>query len=187
MTGLLLLSGGQSRRMGEPKHALAHPEGGTWGGHLVRAFEAACPVGPVVVLGEALPDRPTLPRLDDPREGPAIALAHWCATPAPPEDRWWLVACDQVRWTPDRLVAWLRRVEVADPLAAHWVMAEHGGRLQPLGGVLAGSLRALIAGSGERSLTRLALAVPHLVLPATGPEWLDLDTPEDRRAFEAGQ
>ncbi len=187
MTGLLLLSGGQSRRMGEPKHSLAHPEGGTWGGHLVRVFEAVCPGGPVVVLGEPLPDRPGLPRLDDPREGPAVALRTWCAAPAPGAARWWIVACDQVRWTPDRLAAWFRRAEAADPGALHWVMAEHGDRLQPLGGVLAGGLRPVLAGSGERALTRLALAVPHLVLPAEGSEWLDLDTPEDRRAFEAGR
>lgn len=171
--------------MGEPKHALAHPEGGTWGGHLVRVFGAVCPGGPVVVLGEPLPDRPGLPRLDDPREGPAVALRTWCGAPAPEAGRWWIVACDQVRWTPDRLAAWFRRVEAADPGALHWVMAEHGDRLQPLGGVLAGGLRPVLAGSGERSLTRLALAVPHLVLPAQGPEWQDLDTPEDRRAFEA--
>lgn len=186
MTGLLLLSGGQSRRMGVPKHALPHPEGGTWGGHLVRVFRTVCPEGPVVVLGEPLSDWPLLPRLDDPREGPAVALRTWCATQAPREDRWWVVACDQVRWTPDRLAAWLRRVEAEDPDAAHWVMAEHGGRLQPLGSVLPGGLRSALTASDERSLSRLARSVPHRVIPTEGPEWQDLDTPEERRAFESG-
>ncbi len=184
MTGLLLLTGGQSRRMGAPKHSLPHPEGGTWGSHLVRVFEAVCPGGPVVVLGEPLPDRPDLPRLDDPREGPAVALRTWCAAPTPEAARWWIVACDQVRWTPDRLAVWLRRAEAADPGADRWVMAEHGGCLQPLGGFLGGSLRPLLAGSCERSLTGLAQAARRLVLPADGPEWQDLDTPEERRAFE---
>jgi molybdopterin-guanine dinucleotide biosynthesis protein A len=187
LTGLLLLSGGEGRRMGRPKHDLPHPAVGSWGGHLAGVFEALWPSGPVVVLGEPLPDRPGLPRLDDPREGPAVALRRWCAAPAPAEDRWWVVACDQVRWTPERLEAWFQRATAADPGATRWVMAEHDGRLQPLGGFLPGLLRPALAHGTERSLIRLAQGVPHLVLPAEGPEWLDLDTPEDRRAFETGE
>jgi molybdopterin-guanine dinucleotide biosynthesis protein A len=95
------------------------------------------------------------------------------------------VACDQARWTPVRLAAWFRRVEKADPAAEHWVLAAHEGRLQPLGGFLAASLRPVLAAAAERSLTALARAIPHLVLPVDGPEWLDLDTPQERRAFEA--
>ena len=173
--------------MGGPKHCLAHPGGGTWGGHLVRVFETLWPKGPIALVGEPLPDRPGLPVLDDRREGPAAALRDWCASPAPETGRWWVVACDQIRWTPELLAAWFRRVEAADPGATHWVMAEHGGHLQPLGGVLAGSLRPVLAASGERSLVRLARTVPHLVLAVDGPEWLDLDTPGERQAFESGR
>lgn len=184
-TGLLLLSGGQGRRMGAPKHGLAHPQGGTWGGHLVGVFQSLWPEGPIVLLGEPLPDRPGLPVLGDRREGPAVALRDWCASPTLEADRWWVVACDQARWTPARLAAWFRRVETADPAAERWVLTVHEDRLQPLGGFLAASLRPVLAATTERSLTALARAVPHLVLEADGPEWRDLDTPEERRAFEA--
>ncbi|WP_243382535.1 NTP transferase domain-containing protein [Geothrix alkalitolerans] len=182
--GLLLLSGGQGRRMGEAKHTLAHPAGGSWGARLVQVFEAVFPGAPVQVLGEPLPDRPGLPVIDDPREGPARALQAWAALAAPAARRWWVLACDQVRWTPERLEDWAHRAEAADPQVLHWVMARHRGHLQPLGGWIATALRPAIADATSRSLMALAESLPHLVLPAEGPEWLDVDTPEERRAFE---
>jgi len=184
--GLLLLSGGTGTRMGAPKHALAHPGGGSWGGHLVRVFTEVFPGGPVQVLGDSLPDHPDLPRLDDPREGPAVALRTWARLKAPAVDRWWVVACDQVRWRPERLAAWARTCEAADPEAAHWVMALHGGHLQPLGGWLPGDFRPALAASTEHSLYALATRLPHLALPSDGPEWVDVDTPEERAEFEGG-
>lgn len=182
--GLLLLSGGGGTRMGAPKHALEHPLGGSWGGHLVRVFAAVYPEGPVQVLGDPLPDHPDLPRIEDPREGPAVALRTWAGQEAPTVDRWWIVACDQVRWTPPRLREWARISEVSDPAATHWVMALHDGHLQPLGGWLPDAFRARIAVSTERSLYALATRLPHLALPSDGAEWLDVDTPEDRQAWE---
>ena len=68
--------------------------------------------------------------------------------------------------------------------AARWVLALHGGRLQPLGGWLPASLRLALAGSSARSLVALAESLPHLAVPAEGPEWLDADTPEERQTFE---
>jgi molybdopterin-guanine dinucleotide biosynthesis protein A len=182
--GLLLLSGGQSRRMGTAKHALAHPAGGTWGGRLVQVFETVFPGAPVRVLGDPLPDRPDLPVMEDAREGPAKALRAWAALEEPSVRRWWVVACDQVRWTPAGLEAWARRAEAADPGALRWVVAQHGGHLQPLGGWLPSVLRPEVAASTPRSLTALARSLPHLLLPCDGPEWMDVDTPEERRAFE---
>jgi molybdopterin-guanine dinucleotide biosynthesis protein A len=186
LKGLLLLSGGAGTRLGAPKHALTHPAGGSWGGHLVRVFESAFPGAPLQVLGEPLPDRPELPRLDDPREGPAVALRTWAATPtaAAAADLWWVVACDQVRWTPERLQAWAAVCEAADPAQSRWVMALNRGRLQPLGGWLPGALRPALAASSARSLMTLAAALPHLALPREGEEWLDVDTPEEREDFE---
>lgn len=183
-TGLLLLSGGQGRRMGGAKHALGHPAGGSWGGHLVRVFESVFPGGVAQVLGDPLPDRPDLPVVQDPREGPARALHAWAALPAPVVDRWWVVACDQVRWSPAALEAWIRRAEAADPEAAHWVVAQHGGRLQPLGGWLPATLRPALSTAAPRSLMALVEALPHLVLPCDGPEWMDVDTPQERQMFE---
>ena len=184
-TGLLLLSGGAGRRMGAPKHALPHPGGGSWGGHLVRVFEAAFPAGPILVLGEPLPDRPELMHLDDPREGPAVALRAWAASGVGEADRWWVVACDQVRWTTERLLAWDRICWAADPGGALWIMALQGGSLQPLGSWFPTALRPALAATQERSLVRLATVLPHLALPSDGEEWLDVDTPEERRRFES--
>jgi molybdopterin-guanine dinucleotide biosynthesis protein A len=184
--GLLLLSGGAGSRLGAPKHALAHPNGGSWGGHLARVFEEVFPGAPVQVLGESLPDRPELPRLDDPREGPAVALRAWAASEAPAVDLWWVVACDQVRWTPARLEAWSAACEAADPAHAHWVLALHGGHLQPLGGWLPAALRPALAATTARSMKALVEALPHLVLPAEGEEWADVDTPEERDKFTKG-
>lgn len=183
-TGLLLLSGGEGRRMGAPKHALPHPEGGSWGGYLVRVFETTFPAGPILVLGEPLPDRPELTHLDDPREGPAVALRTWAASGVGEADRWWVVACDQVRWTSERLLAWDRTCRAADPAGEHWLLALQGGSLQPLGSWLPAALRSALAATRERSLVRLAAALPHQVLPSDGEEWLDVDTPEERRRFE---
>nr|WP_306672379.1 NTP transferase domain-containing protein [Geothrix fuzhouensis] len=180
----MLLSGGQSRRMGEAKHALAHPAGGSWGGRLVQVFGTVFPGAPVQVLGDPLPDHPELTVVEDSRQGPARALQTWAAQEAPAVLRWWVVACDQVRWTPVSLEAWARRAQVADPQALRWVVAQHAGHLQPLGGWLPSILRPQVAASAPCSLTALAEALPHLLLPCDGPEWRDVDTPEERRAFE---
>jgi molybdopterin-guanine dinucleotide biosynthesis protein A len=185
--GLLLLSGGQGTRMGSPKHALEHPAGGTWGGHLVGAFRAVFPQGGVQVLGEALPDEPSLPRLDDPRLGPAKALQAWAQAEAlePPPERWWIVACDQVRWTPVSLRSWAVLCQQADPANERWVIAEHDGHLQPLGGWFPNLLRPQLAAVDAKSLLGLVAALPHLVLPQLGEEWCDVDTPEEARRFRA--
>ncbi len=183
--GLLLLSGGGGTRMGAPKHALEHPDGGSWGGHLVRVFETVFPGAPIQILGEPLPDRPNLPCLDDPREGPAVALRAWAAMDAPSVEQWWIVACDQVRWTSVRLSAWAETRTAADPSSAHWVMALHDGHLQPLGGWLPASLRPALAAATAKSMWGLAKALPHLAVPSDGAEWEDVDTPEARGRFES--
>jgi molybdopterin-guanine dinucleotide biosynthesis protein A len=185
--GLLLLSGGMGTRMGAPKHALIHPEGRSWGGQVIHVFASVFPGAPTLVLGDPLPDRPDLPPLEDPREGPGVALRTWATIPVPQVDRWWVVACDQVRWSPERLNEWATLCEEQDPAAERWVMALHGGYLQPLGGWLPSSLRPALATSTARSLLALAHTLPHLALPRDGAEWLDVDTPEERREFESGR
>lgn len=181
--GLLLLTGGRGRRFGGPKHLQPHPAGGTWGGHLVAVFAAVFPDGPVQLLGQGLPDRPELVPAMDPAAGPAVALRLWAARPGPRPRRWWVAACDQVRWTPDHLRAWHQAVEAADPGAGHWVLARSGGRIQPLGGFLAEGLVAAMAGARADSLMGLVEALPSLVLDSEGEQWLDVDTPEALRAY----
>jgi molybdopterin-guanine dinucleotide biosynthesis protein A len=182
--GLLLLTGGLGARMGSSKHGLRHPSGLTWGHHLVTVFQAVFPEGPLQVLGEALVDRPDLPVLDDPRQGPVVALQHWAASPAPAVDRWWVVACDQVRWQAPELRAWADLAQNRDPEQAHWVIGRTAGHLQPLGGFLPHRLRPALAQIVARSLLSLVEALPHLILDSDLPGWRDVDTPAERATFE---
>jgi len=182
--GLLLLTGGQGNRMGTPKHNLMHPAGGTWGNHLVSVFRAAFPNGPVQVLGEALVDRPDLPVLDDPRQGPGVALKRWAAAPAPVVDLWWVVACDQVRWCEADLRSWVSLAQEIDPKHLHWVIAKFGGHVQPLGGLLPHQLRLPLTKAEAHSLMALVAGLPHHVLSNDLPGWRDVDTSADRALFE---
>ena len=180
--GMVLLTGGRSSRMGAPKHQQMHPSGSTWGSHLVTVFQAVFPDGPVHLLGEALVERPDLPVLSDPRQGPAVALRHWAAAPAPAVDRWWVVACDQVRWREADLRSWVSLTQEIDPDHLHWVLGKFDGHVQPLGSLLPHRLRPLLALGGARSL--LALVEAHRILDNDLPGWRDLDTLADRAQFE---
>lgn len=181
--GLLLLTGGEGRRLGAAKHGQLHPAGGTWAGHLVGVFQEVFPGGLIQILGEPVPERPELTCHSDPRQGPARALVGWAASGPPPTLRWWVLACDQVRWSAPRLRSWTLRARESDPEGKAWVLADHGGRIQFLGGFLGGDLIPTVARSSAKSLHALTEAVPTAILPATGPEWLDVDTPEDLAAW----
>ncbi|WLT30978.1 molybdenum cofactor guanylyltransferase [Geothrix sp. PMB-07] len=182
--GLLLLTGGQGSRLGVPKHSLAHPAGPSWGGHLVAVFRVVFPEGPIQILGEPLSDHPELQVVADPRQGPAVALAHWATLPVPAVDLWWVVACDQVRWKAEELQAWVTQAQQADPACGRWVLGRSEGRLQPLGGLLPHGLRSALAASKLRSLWALAESLPHCILDNNLPGWRDVDTPEEKRCFE---
>lgn len=175
--GLVLLTGGQGRRYGGPKHLQPHPAGGTWGGYLAGVFQAVFPDGPVQLVGDGLPDRPDLAPLADPRLGPAAALRAWAAGPRAPARRWWLLACDQIRWTPEGLAEWYHLAAGADPGAELWVLARHRDRLQPLGGFLGEALVPRLPGLPGAALMALADALPCRVLASAGDVWLDQDRP----------
>lgn len=183
-TGLLLLTGGRSSRFGGPKHAQLHPSGGTWGSHLVDTFLAVFPGGPVRILGLPLEDRPGLEVLADPGEGPARALVHWAAQPqGEPPLHWWVVACDQVRWTPGTLAAWHREAVAADPEGKAWVMARVDDHAQYLGSFLGHSLVPRLATSDASSLWTLARDLPCAERAFPNSCWQDVDTPEALAAW----
>ncbi len=178
--GLVLLTGGKGARLGGPKHDRPHPQGGTWGGHLVGVFRCVVPDGPVQILGAPVSEFPDLPRLDDPREGPAMALRTWAASNPPPARRWWILACDQPRWTVKPFAGWLAEAEGVDDA---WALVTRDGHRQPLGGFLPEAMIPALARSEVRSLRGLLDAVPARELP--GPSWMggDIDTPSDLEAF----
>jgi molybdopterin-guanine dinucleotide biosynthesis protein A len=182
--GMLLLTGGQGRRLGGSKHDRPHPRGGTWGGHLVRIFQANFPTGPVEILGEGLPDRPDLAPVSDPRQGPAAALRAWAALGRGElAQRWWVVACDCPGWREADLRAWWGRVREVDPEGTAWVVAEVEGRLQPLGGMLPAALLPALAAQGTPRLGELWGALPGRRVPASGACWTDVDDPEALARF----
>ncbi|MDP2875212.1 MAG: NTP transferase domain-containing protein [Holophaga sp.] len=176
---MLLLTGGAGRRFGAPKHLQLHPQGGSWAGYLVTVFETVFPQGPVQILGAPVPERPELRNVEDLRQGPARAMALWAEKAPVISSRWWVLACDQVRWSVPTLEAWFARARTEDPNGQAWVLAEHKKRVQYLGGFLGASLVSKIAVSDARSLGEMAAHLPCHTLPATGSEWFDVDCPGD--------
>jgi len=182
--GLLLLTGGRGQRFGAPKHAQPHPRGGTWGSHLVDVFLEIFPDCPVRILGEPLPDLPGFSVIPDAGQGPAAALIHWATLEKVATLRWWVVACDQVRWTAASLATWHDLAGVADPEANQWVMARAKDHAQYLGSFLAGNLVPRLPGLAAPSLRELAGALPCQVLDWSNDCWMDVDTPEALKTWQ---
>ncbi len=183
--GLLLLTGGEGRRLGGTKHDRAHPGGGSWGGYLVRVFQEQCPEGPAMLLGASLPDAPGLPTFDDPREGPAGALGRWAAAELPEARRWWVLPCDQVEWNAVSFASWLSEAEAADPEGLAWVMTERHEHPQPLGGFIGRSLLPRLARGRAVAVRALAQSLPCRFVPGQAYRGLDLDTPAELAAWRS--
>ncbi len=169
--------------MGGPKHDRPHPQGGSWGGHLVKVFRDVAPQGPVVLLGSTLPDHPELPAVEDPRQGPAVALRTWATSQPVRVRRWWVVACDQVAWTAAELRAWWEEAEVCDPNGQSWVMGSAEGQTQPLGGFLGGDLVPRLAKTEGRSLRDLLNGLPVVLREGPASSGKDIDAPEDLESW----
>lgn len=184
--GLVVLTGGQGQRLGGPKHDRPHPAGGTWGGHLVRVFRQVAPEGPVVLLGAPLPDAPACRPVEDPQQGPAVALRMWASSHPEPVHRWWVVACDQVAWTEAALRAWWREAERCDPGGDHWVIGRVAGQVQPLGGFLGGALVPWLAQAEGRAMRDLLNQLPCIEREGPRASGLDIDTPDDWKAWKEG-
>lgn len=186
--GMLLLTGGQGRRLGGPKHGRPHPSGGTWGGHLVRVFREVAPRDPVQILGDPLPDIGDLAGtgisvVPDPRQGPAVALSAWARSEPPPTIRWWVVPCDQVAWTAVDLLAWYSLAGDADPKGRGWVMVREGEREQPLGGFMGSMLIPSVASFEESRVRDLVARLPRCIVNSAAYRGLDVDLPADLEAW----
>ena len=186
--GMLLLTGGQGRRLGGPKHNRPHPMGGSWGGHLIRVFRAVFPRSPVQILGDPLPDIEDMTGtgiavVSDPRQGPAVALSTWARSEPPPAVRWWVVPCDQVDWTAADLAAWYSLADDADPKGRGWVMVREDEREQPLGGFLGSMLLPLLATLEEARVRDLLAHLPRCIVKSDAYRGLDVDIPTDLESW----
>ena len=184
----VILSGGQSRRMGTPK-AWVDIGGRPCIGRVLDACRAA-PLGvefqgTLAGLAEAFPGVPVWPDAD-PGQGPLAALA--AAFARRPGRSVFLLACDLPFVSPDLLRGVAAALDGAD-----WAVPAHGGQLHPLCAAYAPSALPLVAallGQGRRDMHAL-LRHPALSgrrvepTPAWGaPDTLlmNVNTPEDLAA-----
>lgn len=174
----MLLTGGAGQRYGGPKHLQPHPAGGSWASHLVGLFERVLGPGPMRILGDSMPDRPELVPIEDPREGPARALARWAGNEQDTARRWWVVGCDQVVWEEASLRAWHTAACAEDPDGEAWVLAILHGEIQPLGGFLGHRLLPAAAASAERRLLALARTLSRRELAWDAAPFQDMDDPK---------
>ena len=185
------LCGGQSRRMGQDKALLLHPDGGTW---LERTLLLLAGLERPVTLFSHSPshqqaalglaqrwgwgDRLELLVEPEPREGPLLALARLMELH--PNQRLLLCPVDMPWLRPSTLAAL-----VAAPTDANVILVAHDGeRRQPLLGVYPSDRRhraeiGAATAAGERGLQRWIAAVgcQELALPP-GP-LRNANEPED--------
>lgn len=159
-TAVLVLAGGRSSRMGEPKHRVALPDGRSMIEHVLDAVR---PLGlPIRISCATEPDSflrqlcvPLLPDRE-PHQGPLHALAL-CLEESSAK-RQLVVSCDQVRLT-TRLLA--RLLEQPDERPAFFELPGIE-RLHPFPGLFPRSLLAQVmraVASSERSPRRFLASV----------------------------
>ncbi|MGM0577433.1 MAG: molybdenum cofactor guanylyltransferase [Myxococcota bacterium] len=176
-----VLIGGESRRMGHPKHLL------TWRGRtfVERVVDALAPhVRDVVLLGEGeVPERLRgLRRLADP-EGLRGPLAGLLAAYREDPDAAWVVAACDMPLVSGEAVSWL--LARRSPGAAAVLPRTPDGRVHPLLAVYertAGPRLEALARSGRRAPSRLA-EDPRVLSPTT-PEhlarcWVNVNDPDE--------
>ncbi|MEB3165565.1 MAG: molybdenum cofactor guanylyltransferase [Cyanobacteriota bacterium] len=174
---ICLLSGGESRRMGQDKALLPHPEGGCW---LERTLRLLARLDAPVTLLSRHPRHLAIARQLQEAEGhrttgegavpaPRRAAIHAIGEPAPwegpllalhrlmqlhPDRRLLLCPVDMPSLSPE-VLRQLLEAAAADPTGIH--LAHDGRRRQPLLGIYpsSGTIRALLASTiagGERRL-----------------------------------
>jgi len=181
--GSLILAGGRSKRMGQPKELLAFR-----GMPLLQSIAATlrgC-TEPVLVVARA-PDQ-TLPELpqgtevvtdQQPDQGPLHGLARGLdhlrqQHQFGPQDAVYLTGCDHP-FVQAAVVTHLASLLAADPTMLA-IAPEHAGQLEPLCAVY--RLEVLpeaqnLLQNGQRSLQQLLASVPHRALPAAALRPID--------------
>jgi molybdopterin-guanine dinucleotide biosynthesis protein MobB len=170
-----VLIGGQSRRMGRPKHLLQH-QGRTWLARIVSVARET--TDQVVLLGSGSVPRAyaDLPRLADAAHGAGPVAGMVAAMRWNPAARWIFLACDTPRLTSEAL-AWLKGQ--AGP--GVWMVQPRlsgGGLPEPLPGWYDYRARAALEGArGPSQLARHPRAASPIVPAHLTSAWLNCNTP----------
>jgi len=169
-----VLIGGQSRRMGQPKHLLM--DGGrTWLARIVAALRPV--VDHVVLLGAGqiprscahLPRLPDVPGCQGPMAGLRAAM-RW-----QPEARWVFAACDTPRLS-SPAVRWLLDQARPGIWAVQATIGPHTPA-QPFPGLYdARAARAIEVAAGPSFLSRLPNTALPIVPAALRPAWRNFNT-----------
>jgi molybdopterin-guanine dinucleotide biosynthesis protein A len=189
-----LLSGGESRRMGQDKALLSHPEGGSW---LKHSLELLAQLGEPITLFTRHPQHLTLADSlglaelqgwaePPPHEGPLLALARLMQQY--PDQRLLLCPIDMPKLTMPVLQS-LLAAAAQEPDAIH--VAQDGRRCQPLLGVYPSTpdLRQCLTeqvNAGERRLQcwlenqswRAVVLDPQALRNVNRPQELSAPAPE---------
>lgn len=195
--GSLILAGGRSKRMGQPKELLTFR-----GIPLLQSIASTlgrCTDPVLVVAREASQALPALPpgtvvvTDQQPGQGPlhgfVRGLEHLLQTqPFGPQDAVYLTGCDHAFVQPAVVAELARRLAAEPSLLA--IAPQHDGWLEPLCAVYRLAVLPTaqdLLRRGRRSLQQLLAQVPHRALPATelraiDPELqclVDCNTPAD--------
>ena len=186
-----VLCGGASRRMGQDKAALPHPEGGSWLSRTAELLSEVCesvavcsqhPSHAALVAGL---ERVHLTLEPPPAQGPLRALAHVLSSAS--ESAVLVAPVDMPRLNRETLESLIRQWELAPAQAA---VAHDGQQLQPLLGIYPSGARqhsalAQALEAGERRWQAWLTTIPHqaVVLPAR--QLLNANTPAERARLMA--
>jgi molybdopterin-guanine dinucleotide biosynthesis protein A len=174
-----ILIGGQSRRMGKPKHLLKHG-GRTWLGHIVAAAAQACDGVVLLGAGPVPPTYAALPRLPDSvgREGPIAGMSaalRWA-----PHARWLFLACDTPLVTGTALT-WLRQQSKPGIWAVQpRLSARHSPEPMP-GWYDFRARAALESAQGPSRLARHPRTATPVLPDGLTSAWLNCNTPASLR------
>lgn len=188
-----ILVGGQSKRMGRPKHLLEF-HGRTLLENAVLALRPHTPR--VALLGSAVLPDPLppmlsgLPRIPDAADIPGPLAGILAALRSKPAAAWIILACD-LPHVSGLAVAWLLGQRRPDAVAA--LPALTPGQVEPLFALYEPAALPLLEeiARGPNAAPRLLASQPGVLTPTPPAElsacWRNVNTPSELESFEAVQ
>ncbi len=178
-----VLMGGQSSRMGHPKHLLPHASGGTWLEYTVERLQKVCQEVVIVGRGDIPDSLAHIPHLSDAPDakGPLagiLAAMRWM-----PYGNWLVSACDLPQLSTEAL-NWLLALRSPGVYGA-LPRLEGSPGLEPLLAYYGGRCRRLFETQvSQDDYCPLTLAEhPRVITPLVPSElahaWYNVNTPED--------